>query len=127
MIEPDFKAGFSAVELLISLFIAVAFLGSGYQLYSVIIKDSYETHSRAVASDIAYNALRQYSPQAGTNCLARTISGTTIPSGSGLGNASLSVQITCPYGAGNAVSKVTARVAYGQPQKEVVHGMFISE
>ena len=55
------QAGFSAVELLITLFIAVAFIGAGYQLYAIIIKDGSEASLRAKANTIAYENLRTYS------------------------------------------------------------------
>lgn len=129
MTSQSLQAGFSAVELMISLFIAAAFLGSGYQLYSVIIKEGAEANARSIASNVAYNALRQYSPQTTTNCSNVTVSPSpTIPEDSGLGDdASLQVTISCPYGVGNATSKIVARVTYGQPSQEVIHGTYITK
>ena len=46
------QSGFTAVELLITLFIAVAFIATGYQLYTAILKDSAETRNQANASNI---------------------------------------------------------------------------
>jgi prepilin-type N-terminal cleavage/methylation domain-containing protein len=62
------QAGFSAVELLITLFIAAAFVATGYQLYSVIIQDGEAAREQAKASNIAYDNLRRYSPQATSPC-----------------------------------------------------------
>ena len=118
--------GFSAVELLITLFIAAAFLGTGYQLYTVIIKDGGEARAQARASNIAYDNLRRYSPQATNPCSPVTPTPTaTIPANSGLANASITVSMTCPY-VNVAVTKVQVSVKYGSPQKEVVHAIYVT-
>ncbi|HEV7952129.1 MAG TPA: hypothetical protein VGO98_02035 [Candidatus Saccharimonadales bacterium] len=121
------QSGFSAAELLISLFIAVAFISAGYQLYSVIVKDGSEARLRAKANDIAYDNLRSYSPQATTPCTDVTPSPTpALPNPSGLSNADITVTINCPYGPSDlSVSKVTVTVRYSNPQQEVTHAVFV--
>jgi Tfp pilus assembly protein PilV len=52
-------AGFSTVELLITLFVAAVFLAAGYQLYLVTVRDSGDVRQRARASAIAYDYLRR--------------------------------------------------------------------
>lgn len=122
------QSGFSAVELLITLFIAAAFVATGYQLYSVIIQDGEGARQQAKASNIAYDNLRRYSPQATSPCSAVTPSPTpTIPSGSNLPSASISVVISCPYGTSTGVTKVTATVTYGNPQQRIVHALFVND
>lgn len=119
--------GFSAVELLITLFIAAAFVATGYQLYSVIIQNGENAREQAAASNIAYNALRQYAPQATNPCSAVTPSPTpAIPSGSNLPNPTISVSISCPYGTSSGIAKVTATVNYGNPQVGVTHALFVN-
>ncbi len=124
------QAGFSAVELLISLFIAVAFVGAGYQLYALIIKNGGEARLRSRADNIAYEALRTYSPQATNPCSTVTPSPTpTLPSSTGpngLPDATITVTFTCPYGTSDATTKLSVRVLYGTPQKEVSHASFIT-
>lgn len=121
------SAGFSAVELLITLFIAAAFVATGYQLYSVIIQNGENAREQAQASNIAYNALRQYSPQATNPCSAVTPSPTpTIPTGSNLPSPTITVTISCPYGTSAGLAKVTATVNYGNPQVGVTHALFVS-
>jgi Tfp pilus assembly protein PilV len=128
MIKNDLQTGFSAVELLISLFIAVAFVSAGYQLYAVIVKDGGEARFRAVASDIAYDKLRTYSSQVTDPCTNVTPTPTpTLPNPSGLSNASISVTISCPYSAGESTSKVSVTVLYGTPQQEVTHAIFVNK
>ncbi len=126
----DRQAGFSAIELLISLFIAVAFIGAGYQLYAIIVKDSGEAHLRVKANNVAYDNLRIYSPQITNPCTAVTPSPaptqppTTGPDG--LPSATVTVTITCPYGAADSTSKISVQVLYGTPQQEVTHAIFIT-
>lgn len=122
------EAGFSAVELLITLFIAAAFIGTGYQLYSIIIDDGGEARARAKASNIAYENLRQYATQATNPCSAVTPSPTpTIPADSGLANAAIAVSITCPYSpTSSGTSRIQVKITYGAPQEEVVHAMYVA-
>jgi len=123
-----YQSGFSAVELLITLFIAAAFVATGYQLYSVIIRNGESTREKAKASNIAYDNLRRYAPQATTPCTTPTPTPTpTIPSGSNLPNASISVVLSCPYGTSQGLTKVTATVTYGNPQESVVHVLFVND
>jgi Tfp pilus assembly protein PilE len=119
------QTGFSAIELMISLFIAVAFVGAGYQLYSVIVKDGGEAKLRAKANDIAYEKLRFYSAQATNPCTSVTPTPTpTIPNANDLPNATITVTISCPYST-DPVSKVSVTVLYGSPQQGVTHASFV--
>lgn len=124
------QSGFSAVELLISLFIAVAFIGAGYQLYALIVKDGGEARLRARADNIAYENLRTYAPQATSPCTAVTPTPTpTLPLSTGptgLPDASITVTFSCPYGTSDRTSKLSVRIQYGTPQKEVIHASFIT-
>lgn len=120
------QTGFSAVELLITLFIAVAFIGTGYQLYSIIINDGGAARMRARASNIAYDNLRRYTPQATNPCSVFTPTPTpTIPANT-LANATITVTVSCPYTTAVSVTKVQVSVRYGSPQQEVVHALFVT-
>lgn len=122
------QAGFSAIELLITLFIATTFIAAGYQLFSVITTNSSEARRQSKASNIAYDNLRRYATQATTPCTNVTPTPTpTIPSGSGLPSPSITVTINCPYGLGTPISKVNVSVKYGSPQVEVAHALFVTE
>lgn len=123
------QAGFSAVELLITLFIAAAFVATGVQLYSVIIQNSDDTRMRARASNIAYDNVRRYSASTTSPCSVVSPTPTpSIPANSGLINPSITVTISCPYGAGMATSKVEAKVLFGttSPQQEAVHAIYVT-
>jgi Tfp pilus assembly protein PilV len=120
--------GFSAIELLVTLFVGVAFIGAGYQIYSVVIQNNGEARYRSKASNIAYDMLRQYSTQATSPCTAVTPTPTpTIPSNSGLSNPTVTVSITCPYGGTSPTSEVSVVLRYGNPQVEVAHAILVTE
>lgn len=53
------QQGFSAIELLITLFIGALFLFAGYQLYSYVTRSGFEAARQSAASSIAYTYLRQ--------------------------------------------------------------------
>lgn len=125
-LPPRSESGFTAVELLVTLFVAVAFLATGYQLYTVIIEDGGSARVQAKASNIAYAALRKYSPQAVKPCVASNPSA-TITAGSLPSPSSIAVAITCPAGTGTtSTSKVQVTVSYGSPSEQVVHAIFVS-
>jgi Tfp pilus assembly protein PilV len=55
------KNGFSSVELLITLFVAVAFLATGYQIYIAVAKNSAQSQYRSSADSIAKDYLNRVS------------------------------------------------------------------
>lgn len=126
MSHPNLSAGFSAIELLITLFVGAAFIGAGYQLYSISLKDGNDARLRAQASSIAYSNLRTASPKATNPCSAQSFSG-TVPANSGLTNPTASIGITCPYGTSSSVSKISVTLTYGSgSQLEVTHALYVS-
>lgn len=106
------QAGFSAVELLITLFVAAGFLLAAYQLYNIVIKDGGAAHQQAVASNIAYDYLRQYEATAPNPCSASTPVDTT-ESAEGVGEMQITVNYTCPVASDLSVTKVEVEVIYG--------------
>lgn len=129
--SPSAQAGFSAVELLITIFIAAAFVGAGYQLYIAVLRDGSDARNQATASNLAYNYLRKYSSQASSPCAETTIDpAPTIPAGAqytALGPASITASITCPYAPPSGTSLITVTVNYGPtPQKEVKHVLYVT-
>ena len=127
MIKYRIESGFTAVELLITLFIAVAFLATGYQLYSIVIKSSGDARMRSVASNVAYDNLRRYSSQATNPCTVVTPSPTpSLGSNSGLSNAAITGTFSCPFGTSSPTSRVEVSITYGLPQQEVVHAIYVT-
>jgi prepilin-type N-terminal cleavage/methylation domain-containing protein len=121
------QSGFTAVELLITLFIAAVFLASGYQLYSVIIKDGGETRAQTKASNTAYDYLRRYSTNATSPCTPQTPLTNSPLTVTGLSSVTITVVISCPYPSSTAVSKVQATVNYNNPQQVVTNAVYVSQ
>ncbi len=121
MIRPQTsQAGFTAVELLITLFIAAAFLMAGYQLFDVVIRDGADARSESRANNVAYDYLRRYTAQsAASPCTPSTPSVTQPSAVEGLSNVTVSVYITCPKPDTPALNKIEAVVTYGSDGKFV--------
>lgn len=114
------QSGFTAIELLITLFIAAAFLMSGYQLYSLIMKDGGDAKVQAQISNITYDYLQRYKPSATNPCTTQTpLTNQSITVGT-LSNVTVSVSITCPYTAITAISKVSVTIQYTNPQAQTI-------
>lgn len=113
------EQGFSTVELLISLFIAAAFIGTGFQLFSVVTKDSNSARLRATAAGIANAKIQENMNSVNNVCgpAPATVNG-TIPT-SDLPQATFSVTFSCPYGTSSKTTRVRAVVSYGSPQEQV--------
>ncbi len=129
MSQPTTQAGFSAVELLVTLFVAAIFLIAGHQLYSTIIRDSGATRQKARASNIAYDYLRRHAASAPTPCAASTpVNNTAItPDPEGLVNVFVTVAYSCPQGTLTGLVKVKATVRYGTDGGEVSHAVYTSK
>ena len=119
MIRRHLQSGFSAVELLITLFIAAAFLISGYQLYSLVIKDSAEVQMQTRANNIADNYLQKYKGYATNPCTSQTPLTNSSITADGLSNVHITINISCPYSANTTVSQVTSTVTYDTSLKVV--------
>lgn len=119
--------GFTAVELLITLFVAAAFLIAGYQLFDVIIKDGADTRAESEASNIAYDYLRRYSDQATNPCVATTPVTNQAVDGQGLVDATISIAITCPQDDAPSLSKVEAVLVYNKPAQTVRYATYVDK
>lgn len=119
------QSGFTAVELLVTLFIAAAFLMSGYQLYSLIMKDGGEVRATAKASNEVYNYLQQYKPSATNPCTTQTPLTDSPKTVDTLSNVTVTVAITCPYSSTTSVSKITVTMKYNTPQQTVSNATYV--
>ena len=106
-------AGFTAVELLITLFVAAIFLVAGYQLFNLIMKDGGDTRAESAASNVAYDYLRRYGDSATNPCSASTPLTNQAVTVEGATNAKISIIITCPESDATTLSKVEADISYG--------------
>jgi len=122
------QSGFSAIELLITLFIAAAFLISGYQLYALVMKDSGDVRFQAKASNIAADYLQTYktSPSIQKPCSPSSTTPLTNSSSiPGLSNVTVNVAISCPYSNTTSVSKLSVTVQYGTPQQSITSSTYV--
>ena len=120
------QSGFSAVELLITLFIAAAFLISGYQLYTAVIKDGGEARIQTRANNVANDYLQRYKSSAANPCSVITpFAAQSIPV-TGLSGVTEGVAITCPYGPSSTVSKITSTLTYGSPVQTIIDATYVS-
>ena len=120
------NSGFTAVELLITLFVAAAFLVSGYQLYALIIKDGGQTRSDARAANVAYDYMRRYSLSATNPCTTTTLLSNSPINVSSLSNVLVTVAITCPVST-TSVSKIEATVLYNTPQQTMKYSTYVTQ
>ncbi|MEI7917819.1 MAG: hypothetical protein WCH58_00345 [Candidatus Saccharibacteria bacterium] len=116
--------GFTAVELLVTLFIAAAFLMSGYQLYDLIMKDGGDTRAQARASNATYDYLQQYKALTTIPCTSQTPLTNQSVTVDGLSTATMTVVISCPYASNPNVSKVLATIKYNSPQQTVSNATY---
>ncbi|CAN5366824.1 hypothetical protein BH10PAT4_BH10PAT4_3120 [soil metagenome] len=121
------QSGFTAVELLITLFVAVAFLVAGYQLYNVIIKDGGNTRGQSRAANVAYDYLRRYSPSTVNPCVASTPLNNSAITVAGISAVTVTVAFTCPYTAQTNITEVTSTVKYNNPQETVVYATYVKQ
>lgn len=122
------QQGFSAVELLITLFIAAIFVISGYQLYTIAFKNSTEANQQAQAANLGYEYLRKNTTSSGTACSAAaeqdiTPASFTYP---GLSEPKIYKKVDCPVAALPNLAKITIRVTYATSSgtKEVSHATY---
>lgn len=111
--------GFTAVELLVTLFVAAAFIVAGYQLYSFVIRDGSEARNRAKVSNIVYDYLRRYETLATDPCTVQTPLNASPITIEGVVDAAVTVNITCPIVGTETISKVAATITYNNPQQSV--------
>lgn len=120
------QLGFTAIELLITLFVAAGFLIAGYQLFNVIIKDGGQARAESRAGNIAYDYIRRYSSYATDPCVAQTPLNNASITIDGLSNVKITVTITCPEYSTSNISKIEVTVNYNSPQQTVKYGTLIT-
>jgi len=126
------QAGFSAVELLITLFIAGLFIIAGNQLYVFVISSGEEANKRTKASNVGYEYLRSKGQTVSKPCTLPAPATTVYPvTVEGLTQVTVTVTFTCPYTSTATdqaplrnITKITSTTKYGSPQNEVIHAIY---
>lgn len=111
--------GFSAVELLITLFIAVTFLIAASQLYLTILKDSNSAKLEFQIANIAYEYLQEARADAPNPCASSNPINNELINREGLPNMYLSVAYSCPY-ASLSISKVVVSIIYNESNQPII-------
>ena len=111
--------GFTAVELLITLFVAVAFLVTSYTMSSLVVNDSGDTRAEIKAAGLAEEYLDRYTVPIG-NCVASTPVNNLAETVDGLSAVTVTIRYTCPNSYAPNLWLVEVTVNYNKPQKTVV-------
>lgn len=153
MNRPPSQAGFTTVELLVTILVTASFIASISQMIGFVGSVALDAHRREIASNLAYNNLRLYAngqKPGWFDCIGDT-TGETAPYTDGkkypnsTGKAILTittavadlpspvtqkVTVLAPYGCGASASampiRITSTVTYGSPAKEVVHATYVT-
>lgn len=114
-------SGFTAIELLVAIIVAVTLLGGGYQLYSVALTSSGTAYRRATASNAAYELLRSTKNQASAPCVVKTIANNLVlPANYNIAGARYSTTVACPYGTTSNLNLFKTTVTYNNPEASSV-------
>lgn len=122
--KSNYSNGFSIVELLVTLFIASAFLFIGYKLYSLIINDVGDSRSRTLASTSSYEYIQSTKSYATSPCTEQVIHNGSPITIEGLSNVTVSSFISCPYSDNTSISKISVEIRYNEPQKVIRNATF---
>lgn len=122
----DHQAGFTAVELLITLFVAAAFLIAGYQLFDVVIRDGGQARAESRAGNVAYDYLRRYSPSATNPCSAQTPLTNSAITADGLTDPRITVALTCPESSTPTLTKIDVTITYNNPTQTVKYATYVN-
>lgn len=137
------QRGFTTIELLVTLFVATAFVGAFSQIFTVIDRAAAEARWQSAASNLAYSNLRRYATAGDTSFICNSTTNlVTNPSApgqvlhttnysastSGLpGTATVEVRAYAPMGCGTDVSlKIIATTTYGSPARKAVHATYVN-
>lgn len=121
------QQGFTAVEVLVTLFIAVVLLGGGYQAYSSVLKNTENGRVRSMAGNVAYEALRREAANVDSSCTV--VAERNLPWLSSYTTKlptpySVRGSVACPYGSGSTISLLTVHVRYGASTERVTHAIY---
>ena len=133
MITQRKDKGFTVTEILVTLFVAALFAIAGWQLYAVVTARSSEARQDSEASNIAYSVLRGWngidSYSSAPSCSSAPAQNPVTPKPP-TGSLPEPVNIVvsrCDPIAGIKMNRVVITVKYGEQQREVSHGIFVSE
>lgn len=117
-----YQAGFTAVELLITLLIASMFLFSGYQLYTQVNRDGSDANKAARVSSLVSEKVRATIASSTATC------GASIPNETktetGVGSVTYVTSVTCPNPDTPTMRLVKVTATYDNPTKTLEHATY---
>lgn len=122
------QAGFTIVELLVTLLVGAVLLMSGYQLYGVVTDRAGEARRMSEASNIGYEVLRREGSvyTAVTDSCSNPERTPISRPGGTLPNTRIVLERCRPY-ADLDLIKVSVIVTYGTPERKVVHAINLAD
>lgn len=137
--QQDRLRGFTAVEVLVTIVVAMVFIGAVAQMYTAVVNDAADVRNRASASAVAYVQLRAISSSLTSGSCTPNASVSLPVSadapapdfGSLPSPRSITASISCPYSGATyatngptAVSQITVTITYGNPAMVVRHVIY---
>lgn len=126
---PQLK-GFTAIELLVTLFVAALALATGYQLYAAVINQDSKTRLEAEVGLLAHSEIKKHNSSATTPCTPKTImSNTSVVITQSSVDAiagKMTVLLDCPNISLPNLTRITVTIAYGSPERSVKHASYIT-
>ena len=124
--------GFTVVELLVTLIVSMLLLVSIYQFYNYVLADSAEARARAVASNLAYQYMRERAGQVAATCPATPIvsvitshaSTTNLPAPASP-NPAIRITTKCAVNAPTDITQIIAEVMFGNPVTTITHATYV--
>ena len=119
------KAGFTAIELLITLFVAAFALATGYQLYAAVVSADGNTRVEASVSNKVHEELKKLAASAQNPCVPQlpAPTTTTIPD---VGTVHIQKKIDCPNIDLPTMSRVTITAQYGNPEQTMSRSSYVT-
>jgi len=128
------EKGFTAVELLITLFVAAVFLFAGYQLYTQVTRDGRDAEKMAKLSSIAYERAQQTGATVaasypyGCKSTSQSTTGPASEDIQNIGTVDFTTVISCPGGINASADlflvTVTASYKNNGVSEEVEHAIY---
>lgn len=128
MKSKGFDSGFSAVELMVALFVGTLLMLGGYQLSGMALNRAKDSREMAEASTIGryiMNSQPKLNSGAAVSCSNPNTTSVDPPENKLTGNASVTVE-KCHPTSFLSISKIKVTVKYGPPEseEEVVHAIY---
>lgn len=117
--------GFTAVELLVTLFVAAAFLIAGFQLFTVVVRDGGETRAETKASQVAYEYLGTLAVNAPTPCADDILLDNEEIAVEGLVDVRVTATVECVNDDLDSINRLTVTITYNNPTKTVQYATFV--